>query len=136
MHHMFLNGTAMSGQKHHNLIDGASLIGPARTAARYRFVAIRDQFPALFPVREGGAAIIGELYEMSDELLFGSLLPQEPPELELGTIELEDGRKVNAMLLRTDRLQRGDRVVDISALGDWRSYQRFLADNDQIRSWL
>jgi gamma-glutamylcyclotransferase (GGCT)/AIG2-like uncharacterized protein YtfP len=129
---MFLNGTAMSGQHDHATIAGATFLGSARTAPRYRFFAVRDEFPGLFPVEHGGMSIAGELYEMSDDLLHGSLLPAEPKELELGSIELADGRTVNAMQLRPERLAAGDKVVDISELGGWRAYQRFLAANADV----
>jgi gamma-glutamylcyclotransferase (GGCT)/AIG2-like uncharacterized protein YtfP len=65
---MFLNGTAMSGQKDHHAIAGATFVGPARTAPRHRFFAVRDEFPGLLPVDEGGLSIDGELYEV-DEVL-------------------------------------------------------------------
>ena len=95
MRRMFLNGTAMSGQRDHGAVAGATFIGPARTAARYRFFAVRDEFPGLYPVDEDGRSIEGELYELSEAILFGSLLPAEPAELEIGTIELDDGQIVN-----------------------------------------
>jgi gamma-glutamylcyclotransferase (GGCT)/AIG2-like uncharacterized protein YtfP len=126
---MFLNGTAMSGQKDHGAIAGATFVGPASTAPEYRFFAVRDEFPGLFPVTEGGASIVGELYEMTEELLLEGLMPQEPKELELGEIRLADGRTVNAMHLVPERLVPGDKVVDITALGGFRAYQSFLADN-------
>jgi gamma-glutamylcyclotransferase (GGCT)/AIG2-like uncharacterized protein YtfP len=129
MRRMFLNGTAMSGQKDHHAIAGARLVGPVRTAPLYRLIAVRDEFPGLLPVPADGSAIDGELYEMADELLIDSLLPQEPKELELGTIKLSDGQTVNSMQLRPERLVDGDKVVDISELGGWRAYQRFLAAN-------
>jgi Gamma-glutamyl cyclotransferase, AIG2-like len=126
---MFLNGTAMSGQKDHHAIAGARFIGPARTAPRYRFFAVRDEYPGLFPVDSGGVEVVGELYEMTEEVLFGSLLPEEPPELEIGTIALSDGSIVHSMQLQAERLSLGDKVVDISALGGWRAYQSFISDN-------
>lgn len=132
MPRMFLNGTAMSGQRDHGAIGGAPLVGPVRTAARYRFFAVRDEFPGLLPVVEGGAEIEGELYELTDEQLYQSLLPAEPKELELGTIELADGQTVNAMQLRPERLVAGDKVVEISELGGWRAYQRHLAVNADL----
>lgn len=132
MPRMFLNGTAMSGQPDHGGIGGAPMVGPARTAARYRFFAVRDEFPGLLPVVDGGTAIEGELYELTDDQLYGSLLPAEPKELALGTIELADGQTVNAMLLRPERLVAGDKVVDISELGGWRAYQRHLAANADL----
>lgn len=128
MRRMFLNGTAMSGQKDHGAIEGATFLGPARTAPHYRFFAVRDSFPGLFPVDGGGASIVGELYELPEEMLYGSLMPSEPAELELGAVELDDGEVVNAMHLQPERLVPGDRVVDITALGGFRAYQAFLAD--------
>lgn len=130
---MFLNGTAMSGQKDHSCIAGlAKLVGPATTAPDFRFFAVRDEFPGLFPVRSGGLAITGELYEMSDELLFDILLPQEPKELELGSIQLADGTTVRAMILQPDRIVTGDKVVDIADFGGWRAYRAHLAANAQV----
>ena len=129
---MFLNGTAMSGQKDHGCHAGSTYLGPARTAAAYRFFAVRDEFPGLLPVEVGGRVIEGELYDMPDSVLSGQLLPAEPAELELGSIRLLDREEVNAMILQPDRLQPGDRVVDISELGGFRAYQRFLAANARL----
>ncbi len=126
---MFLNGTAMSGQKAHHTIAGATFVGPARTAPRYRFFAVRDAFPGLFPVDEGGRSIDGELYEIDEAILFDSLLPSEPSELEIGTIELDDGQIVNAMELQPERIVAGDKVLDIADLGGWRAYQAHMAAN-------
>ena len=81
---------------------------------------------------EGGAEIVGELYELTDEQLYQSLLPAEPKELALGTIELADGQAVRAMQLRPERLVAGDKVVDITELGGWRAYQRHLAANADL----
>jgi hypothetical protein len=130
MQRMFLNGTAMSGQKDHGCIAGlATLIGSATTAPNFRFFAVRDEFPGLFPVSTGGLAITGELYEMSDEVLFDILMPQEPKELELGSIQLADGSTVRAMILQPDRIATGDKVVDIADFGGWRAYQAHLDAN-------
>lgn len=136
MRRMFLNGTAMSGQRDHAAIAGATFLGPARTAPRYRFFAVRDEFPGLFPVETGGVAIVGELYELTEEMLYGSLLPAEPRELELGAVELDNGEIVNAMLLRPDRLDPGDKLVDISDLGGFRAYQAHLRANADLRTVL
>ncbi len=129
---MFLNGTAMSGQKDHGAHAGSRFLGPARTAARYRFFAVRDEFPGLFEVPKGGRPIDGEIYDIPDEVLHEKLLPSEPAELELGTIELADGESVHAMLLCPDRLDPKDQIVDISELGGFRSYQRHLAANRRL----
>jgi hypothetical protein len=136
MRHMFLNGTAMSGQPDHHAVAGAVYLGPATTAARYHFLAVRDAFPGLLPVGTAGAPVTGELYELDEATLFGSLLPEEPPELELGTIELADGRIVNSMHLQPERIAAGDKVIDITALGGWRAYQAFLADQAGVAALL
>jgi gamma-glutamylcyclotransferase (GGCT)/AIG2-like uncharacterized protein YtfP len=129
---IFLNGSAMAGQKDHGGLAGSTFVGPARTAARYRFFAVRDEFPGLFPVAQGGRPIVGELYDMPDDILHNSLLPSEPEELELGEIELEDGELVAAMLLRPERLKPGDKVVDIAELGGFRAYQAHLRSNQRL----
>ncbi len=129
MRRMFLNGTAMTGQADHHAVEGAVLLGARRTAPAYRFVAVRDAFPGLLPVADGGVSIVGELYAMTEELLLDGLLPQEPAELELATVELDNGEVVNAMQLRPERLRAGDRVVDIADLGGWRAYQAHLTAN-------
>lgn len=136
MRRMFLNGTAMRGQPDHHAVAGSTYLGPRRTAARYRFVAVRDSFPGLLPMAAGGASIDGELYEMTEDTLFGTLMPEEPAELELGTIQLDDGEIVNAMHLQPDRLAHGDLVVDITAFGGWRAYQDHLADGAELAEWL
>jgi gamma-glutamylcyclotransferase (GGCT)/AIG2-like uncharacterized protein YtfP len=124
---MFLNGTAMSGQRDHAAVRDGRLVGSATTALHYRFLAVRDDFPGLLPVRHGGGAIVGELYELDEETLYDSLMPAEPRELELGAIELSDGEIVNAMLLRPERLDPADKVADITEFGGFRAYQAFLA---------
>lgn len=129
---VFLNGSAMAGQKDHGCHAGSTFLGPARTAATYRFFAVRDEFPGLLPVGVGGRSIEGELYDMPDDVLHRQLLPAEPKELELGLVTLIDGETVQAMILRPGRLVPGDKVVDISELGGFRAYQRFLASNERL----
>lgn len=129
---MFLNGTAMSGQKDYGCHLGSTFLGPAKTSSQYRFFAIRDEFPGLFPVSREGRSIGGELYDIPEIILTESLLPAEPMELELSEIELEDGEIVYAMTLQTDRITPGDKVVDISELGNFRNYQAYLLANVNI----
>jgi gamma-glutamylcyclotransferase (GGCT)/AIG2-like uncharacterized protein YtfP len=121
---MFLNGTAMSGWSMHGQLAGAPRLATTRTAPKYRFLSIRDKFPGLYP----GAAdrgIEGELYELSYEILRDSLMPAEPPELELGLIELEDGSGSFAMILRREFLTAPG-VSDITSFGGWRAYWEHL----------
>jgi Allophanate hydrolase C-terminal domain len=87
---MFLTGDGMRGGPLHRHIEGAEFLGERRTLPRYRFYSIRDAFPALQPVGEGGHAILGELYQVPMPALHG-LLTREPPELELSIVELRAG---------------------------------------------
>jgi hypothetical protein len=118
---MFLNGDGMVGGRLHHQLHGAPLIAVTRTAPEYRFYAVGGRFPALERVPEGGQAIAGEVYQVPLAVLRDHLLPAEPPELELGVIELAGGGAALAMLLRREFVRPAD-LVDISSIGDWRAY--------------
>ena len=138
---MFLTGDGMRGGPLHRHIEGAEFLGERRTLPRYRFYSIRDEFPALHPVGEGGHAILGELYEVPMARLHG-LLAREPPELELSIVELATGDPAGSspapngaaagepgagdlsfgMILRRGEDTRG-RHEDISHHGGWRAYR-------------
>jgi gamma-glutamylcyclotransferase (GGCT)/AIG2-like uncharacterized protein YtfP len=119
---MFLTGDGMRGGPLHHHIAGASLIGERRTAPRYRFYSIKDEFPALRPVSEGGEAILGELYDVPMGQL-RDLLAGEPPELELSVVELAAGELSFGMVLRRGGHERGAHT-DITHYGGWRAYRR------------
>ena len=76
---LFVNGEGMSGGQVHYSIEGLPFLGPARTAPRYRFFSVRDEFPALWPVDEGGVSIEGELYDVPLEVVRDKFIPAEPP---------------------------------------------------------
>jgi len=132
---MFLTGDGMRGGRLHRHIEGAAeFLGARRTLPRYRFHSIRDEFPALHPVGEGGCAILGELYQLPMQALHG-LLTREPPELELSIVELQAGDPDGGapgepgavelsfgMILRRGEDARG-RHADISDSGGWRAYR-------------
>jgi hypothetical protein len=120
---MFLNGGGMRGGPVHHHIEGVPLLGELRTAPTYRFYSVRDEFPALVPAVAGGAAIIGELYDVPIDMMHHSLLPAEPAELELGTIELENGVVSFAMLLRREVLEEAGGLIEITQYGGWRAYR-------------
>jgi gamma-glutamylcyclotransferase (GGCT)/AIG2-like uncharacterized protein YtfP len=122
---MFLNGTAMRGGDMHHLVGDAAFLGAASTASRYRFHAVDDRYPALEDIGADGAAVQGELYEISYTQLREVLLPAEPDGLELGVIELADGSGSFAMVLRRPRPDLP--TTDISALGSWRAYREGAA---------
>nr|WP_255222177.1 gamma-glutamylcyclotransferase [Nocardia otitidiscaviarum] len=93
-----------------------------KTAPHYRFYSVGDRFPGLHPVSDGGAPIVGELFDAPMEVLRTSLLPAEPPELELGVIELEDGRSVLSMVLRRPPVSY-PQLIDITEFGSWTTYR-------------
>ncbi|WP_037364035.1 allophanate hydrolase-related protein [Amycolatopsis orientalis] len=119
---MFLNGGAMRGEPLHHLLDGAPLVAETTTAAKYRFYSVGGQCPALVPVAHGGAAISGEVYDLTLDQLRDRVLPAEPPELELGVIELADGSSAFAMLLRRPQTSHVQ-LRDITEFGDWRAFK-------------
>ena len=121
---MFLNGGAMRGGPLHHLLGGAPFVGVVRTAPKYRFYSVGDRFPALDPEPDRGVAVsvAGELYDVPWRTLRERLLPAEPPELELGVIELEDGAGTLAMVRRRTYAEPDDAYRDISDQADWRTY--------------
>lgn len=118
---VFLNGGGMRGGDLHSQLEGAALVAAVRTAARYRFSAVDDRYPALEEVGPGGGAVEGELYDLPLDVL-GRLLAAEPPELELGVVELADGAAVLGFLLRREHT-RAASLVDITAAGSWRAHR-------------
>lgn len=118
---MFLNGTAMSDGADHHLVGGAPLVAKTRTAPRYKFYAVQGVYPALEDIGSGGASVVGEIYDLSYAQLRDVLLPGEPPGLELGVIELEDGSGSLAMVLR--RTHESLQLTDITDLASWRAYR-------------
>lgn len=123
MPRMFLNGTAMAGGADHHLVGDSPLVAATRTAPRYRFHSVGDRYPALEHVGPDGAAVEGEIYEMTYEQLRDVLLPAEPAGLELGVIELADGSASLSMILRRPFGPHQD-LRDISEAGSWRAHRR------------
>ncbi|THV32243.1 gamma-glutamylcyclotransferase [Glycomyces paridis] len=119
---MFLNGGGMKGGELHHLIAGAPFLGPATTLPIYRLHAVGDDHPALEHAGDGGAAIEGELYDIDLKTLRESLLPAEPPDLELGVVGLADGTDALGMRLRADCADLPE-LTDITAHRSWRAYK-------------
>ena len=120
---LFVNGGGMRGGNIHHTIEGLPFLGTARTAPRYRFFAVRDEFPGLWRVDEGGVSIEGELYDVPLHVIRDRFVPAEPPELELGVLELEDGGSALVVLMRKEAVESGEGLTDISEYGGWRAYR-------------
>jgi hypothetical protein len=119
---LFLKGEGMRGGLVPPHVAHYPFLGQAKTAPRYRFYVYEDRFPALWPVADGGVSVPGELIELPLEAVRDEFLPVEPPELELGVVELADGSAGLAVVLRPEVHARGTGLVDISDYGGWRSY--------------
>ena len=123
---MFLNGGGMRGGPiHHHIESIAEFVGEVWTVPLYRFYSVRDEFPGIYLIGDGGYAIVGELYELPLGVLRDRLLPVEPAELELSIIELEDSSASLSMVMRETEL-KSPGVVDISEHGGWRAYRESL----------
>lgn len=112
-----LTGMPLNGQL---TSRGAVLVGETRTAAGYRLFALKDSVPpkpGLLRVR-GGSPILVELWDMP-AAAFGSFVAGIPPPLGIGTLELNDGRRVLGFICEPIAL---DDAIDITAFGGWRAY--------------
>ncbi|MGO9308355.1 MAG: allophanate hydrolase [Spirochaetia bacterium] len=119
-------GTHLSGLPLNPLLArrGARLVGPARTAARYRLYALEDQSspkPGLVRVAQGGSAVEVEVWAVP-RAAYGVFVAEVQPPLGIGTLELEDGRQVQGFLCET-WAANGRR--DITEWGGWSAW---LAD--------
>ena len=124
MVYLMTNGEGMRGGRVHHNIAAHPFVGEATTAPKYRFSSIRDEFPGIWPAGdEEGRSVQGELYDVPLEVVRDAFLPDEPSELELGVIELEDGRATLCMVLRPE--ERG-KHRDITEHGGWRAYRATL----------
>jgi gamma-glutamylcyclotransferase (GGCT)/AIG2-like uncharacterized protein YtfP len=116
---LFVNGTLMRGLALHDNLKGAEFLGEARTAPCYRLHSIGDRHPGMYEVNEGGVAVEGELYKVSDEV-WRRVEAGEPAGLYRGPVRLSDGRLVDGILYPRE-LAEG-KHPDISAHGGWRAY--------------
>ena len=72
--------------------------------------------------REPAAAGLLRIIRAGLTAVRDEFMPVEPPELELGVVELADGAAALAVILRPDVHARGTGLADISNYGGWRAY--------------
>lgn len=121
---MFIIGHSLRGEKAHDSLGDSRLIKETRTEAGWKLSVVNGKYPALHPVDSNGANIEGELYEMDFATFKDRLLPQEPAELELTALTLEDGSGSFAMKLRGEAQDGIADLRDISSFGGWRRFRR------------
>ena len=115
-----VNGTLMRGlELNGNLLAaGARFVREATTGPEYRLWSIGDRHPAMLRVREGGAAIALEVWDVPAAGL-AQILLQEPPGLCIGKVRLADGEETLGVL-GEPALCEGQR--EITRWGGWRAY--------------
>jgi gamma-glutamylaminecyclotransferase len=119
---LFVYGSLMSGERHHELVCGARMIGATRTAPLFELYD-RGDYPAL--VEPGRTAVRGELYEVDDALLAELDRFEEVPTLyRRASIALAGGEQADAYLLVDASVLRPRMRI---ASGDWRK-KRLKAD--------
>jgi len=129
---LFVNGTLMRGEPLHGNLAGATFIGPAQTAPRYRLLSVRDTHPAMIPASPGqGVAVSGELYDL-DLRRLQHVLEEEPSGLGLGVVELQEGNLSLGILWTATRLP--EQAKDISGFGGWREYRASQSSPETPRS--
>jgi allophanate hydrolase len=116
-------GAHLSGLPLNPLLSrrGARLVGPARTAARYRLYALEDQSPpkpGLTRVAQGGGAIAVEIWALP-LAAYGAFVAEVAPPLGIGTLELDDGRQVQGFLCEA---WATDGRRDITEWGGWKAW--------------
>ncbi len=120
----FICGSALRGQPDHGNLGGATFVREAKTKPIYRLHSVRDQHPGIYEVAEGGIAIAGEIYELTDEQ-HAALLASEPPDLYEAPIHLDDGTSVAAMIYPRALIEeRG--YADVSHFGSWAAFKASL----------
>jgi gamma-glutamylcyclotransferase (GGCT)/AIG2-like uncharacterized protein YtfP len=126
---VFVYGTLLSGEASHALLEGAEPGGAARTPPIYHLVDC-GPYPAMIP--GGATSITGEVYAV-DRVTLAKLDVHEghPVLFHRTTIALEDGRSVQAYLLRPDQARARRRIHS----GDWRAHQSPPASKPSRGPW-
>jgi len=114
-------GTLMLGEALHPNLSGCAFLRESLTAPHYRlFLMGGGSYPGMIRVTQEGAAIAGEVYEVSDAQL-EAIFAREPPHLYLGDVELENGVWVPGVLCDPEATHRRP---EITVFGGWRGWRK------------
>ena len=115
-----VNGTLMRGLKlKKNLTDiGAIFVKEDTTDPHYKLWSINDEHPAMIRVKEDGANIDLEIWQVPNEGLV-SLLLNEPTGLSIGQVILQDNSVVLGVIGEPILCEN---QLEITKFKGWRSY--------------
>ncbi|CBN56866.1 MULTISPECIES: allophanate hydrolase-related protein [Kamptonema] len=118
--YLAVNGTLMRGlELNHNLLAvGGSFVRETVTEPSYRLWSIKDRYPAMLRVADGGVAIAVEVWAIPADGI-SEILLKEPAGLCVGKVRLADGEEVLGILGEAI-LCEGQR--EITEWGGWRRY--------------
>lgn len=111
---LFVYGLLLQGEREHSLLEGAPLLGPARTAAEHTLVDL-DFYPVLLV--GGQVAVLGEVYGVSAELRFKLDVHHQCPALfRRVSVNLEDGTRAETYVMDDEKVRGKRRLRG----GSWR----------------
>lgn len=111
---LFVYGLLLQGEREHALLDGAQLLGEARTAPEYTLVDL-SFYPVL--LLGGHVEVQGELYAVSRELRFKLDVHHQCPALfRRVSVKLADGSQAETYVMDDDKVRGKRRLRG----GSWR----------------
>jgi gamma-glutamylcyclotransferase (GGCT)/AIG2-like uncharacterized protein YtfP len=108
LHRLFVYGTLMKGEHHHEALKSARFVGLSETEGQFDLVQI-DYYPAL--LANGQTRITGEVYEVDDATLKELDALEEVPDFYLRErIRLSDGSEAETYVLPRERAGAGEPI--------------------------
>lgn len=111
---LFVYGLLLEGEREHELLASARLLGKVRTAPAYTLVDL-DVYPALLV--GGNVSVAGELYEIDKKTRFEIDVKKQVPALfQRVKVTLEDGTEAETYAMRDEQVRGKRRLKN----GSWR----------------
>lgn len=115
---VFVYGTLLRGEPNHELLGDSAFLGEARTDPAFSLVSM-GSFPAM--IRGGSTSVVGELYEVNNEVLrILDGLEGHPQWYRRTALVLTNGMSAHAYLMEPSEVE-GRPVI---ASGDWRDISK------------